>query len=314
MELGSSSPRRASRMHCEAASPGDPYQHSRGTLREACPLLGMPQGPAAGRLPIPRPGSCAELKSAAGRRPEPARRYDADRDMTRAPALDPGTRRRVLLVEDDERVGRQVLAQLRTAGFLASWARDGREALRADPQQFGLVILDLMLPGLHGLDVLKSIRSRSEVPVLVLSARNETEDKVRALGIGADDFLTKPFWPEELLARVRARMRRPALGTSGPLCVGPLHVDLAARKARVGTDDVDLTRVEFDLLATLAQRAGQAVSRRALASTLPDPSREGGERNLDVHMSRLRKKLGSARGLVRTVWGIGYRLELGEPE
>lgn len=165
-----------------------------------------------------------------------------------------------------------------------------------------------MLPGAHGFDVLKRLRGESEVPVLVLSARNDTQDKVRALELGADDYVTKPFWPEELLARVRAHLRRPALSTA-VVELGELKVDLRASRVRVADQEVELTRVEFDLLAALARRPGAAVSRASLAERVLDPEREGTERTLDVHISRLRKKLGESGRRVTTVWGVGYRLE-----
>jgi two-component system response regulator MtrA len=176
-----------------------------------------------------------------------------------------------------------------------------------------LVILDLMLPGAHGFDVLKALRSdHHHVPVLVLSARHEAADKVRGLELGADDYLTKPFWPEELLARVRARLRRPALAASGHTVeVAALRIDFDARLVTVEGATVDLTRVEFDLVAALARRPGAAVSRRWLAEHVLDPARDGGERTLDVHISRLRRKLGVAGALLATVWGVGYRLDDG---
>jgi DNA-binding response OmpR family regulator len=118
---------------------------------------------------------------------------------------------RILLVEDDALLGGQVTGHLRDAGYETAWLRDGDEALAHDFRPYALVILDLMLPGAHGLDVLKRLRERAGTPVLVLSALKTTPDKVRALGLGADDYMTKPFWPEELLARVRARLRRPDL-------------------------------------------------------------------------------------------------------
>jgi two-component system response regulator MtrA len=216
---------------------------------------------------------------------------------------------RVVLVEDDERLGGQVEATLRDAGYDPVWLRDGRQATPEAVRDASLVILDLMLPGLHGLDVLKRLRQECDVPVLVLSARNETLDKVRALKLGADDYVTKPFWPEELLARVAARLRRPVLQRSGALHWGDLAVDLDGRAVRVAGEPVDLTRAEFDILAALARRPGAAVSRAALVVGVLDPEREGSERTLDVHVSRLRKKLGASGRLIGTVWGVGYRLE-----
>lgn len=217
----------------------------------------------------------------------------------------------VLLVEDDEALGRQVVDQLRRADFDVAWLKDGDEARRASLDGLSLVILDLMLPGTYGLDVLRRIRERSEVPVLILSARNDTQDKVRGLALGADDYLGKPFWPEELLARVRARLRRPILSRSDVIEVGPIRVDLASRAVTVAGQAVDLTRTELELLSTLARRAGSALSRQALVAAALDPERQGTERTLDVHVSRLRKKLGEAGDRLETVWGIGYRLRSG---
>jgi len=215
----------------------------------------------------------------------------------------------VLLVEDDEALGRQVVQHLATAGFRARWITSGRDALEERPDDYSLLVLDLMLPGAHGFEVLKRFRETSDVPVLILSARNETPDKVRALGLGADDYLTKPFWPDELLARVRARLRRPALQRSETVTFGEATADLSARRVTVGGAAVDLTRVEFDLLAALARRPGVAVSRAWLVDRVLDPDREGGERTLDVHISRLRRKLGPAGTRIVTVWGVGYRLD-----
>ncbi len=213
---------------------------------------------------------------------------------------------RVLIVEDDEKLGAQIVEHLQGAGFDVQWLRDGDEARDIDPAQFALIVLDLMLPGTYGLDLLKRYRTRSDVPVLILSARQDTSDKVRALKLGADDYVTKPFWPEELLARVRARLRRPDIRRGdGKQHVGKIAIDSDERSVVVEGRAVELTRAEFDILATLARRPGSAMTRAALVDAALE---QGSERTLDVHVSRLRKKLGNASKQLVTVWGIGYKL------
>jgi len=217
---------------------------------------------------------------------------------------------RILLVEDDSELGAQVVQHLTRAGFDVTWRKDGDEARREDPAGFSLLDLDLMLPGTYGMDLLKIYRQKSDVPVLILSARDDTTDKVRALRLGADDYVTKPFWPEELVARVSARLRRPNIQRgAGPVRVGDLVLDLDGRVVEVAGSAVELTRVEFDILAALARRKGSALSRDALMEAALDPDKLGTPRTLDVHVSRLRKKLGPAGAMIATVWGIGYRLE-----
>ncbi len=190
---------------------------------------------------------------------------------------------RILLVEDDEMLGRQVVGHLERDGFEVTWVKDGNEALWTDPEGFSLIILDLMLPGAYGLDVLKRIRQESDTPVLVLSARNETRDKVRALELGADDFVSKPFWPEELIARVRARLRRPVMQRGDVIEVGQLLIDEPGRRVVAGGADVSLTRVEFQILVALARRPGAAVERGWLVDNVLDPEREGTERRRGGH-------------------------------
>ena len=213
----------------------------------------------------------------------------------------------VLLIEDDEALGRQVVDQLERAGFEVVWWRTGRFIDPSDFRDIALVILDLMLPGVAGLDILKQLRRDSEVPVLVLSARQDSHDKVLALKLGADDYVAKPFWPEELLERVRARLRRTVMDRSAPLRLGGIVIDGAKREVTVHGEAVDLTRVELDLLLALARRVGEPVPRRWLLANVLDPEREATERTLDVHISRLRKKVGDPAA-IETVWGIGYRL------
>ncbi len=225
--------------------------------------------------------------------------------------MDPRQRQRILLVEDDAKLGKQVADRLDASGFTTTWVRDGATALFEKPTDFSLIVLDLMLPGVYGLDVLKAIRKDCDVPVLVLSARQDAADRVKSLELGADDYVTKPFWPEELVARIHARLRRPVLQREGIVRMGELTIDLEGRRLAIGGEDVPVTKVEFDLLAALARRAGAAIPRAWLVDHILDPERDGTERTLDVHVSRLRKKLGAEASRLETVWGVGYRLDTG---
>ncbi|MFK7990490.1 MAG: response regulator transcription factor [Sandaracinaceae bacterium] len=216
---------------------------------------------------------------------------------------------KILVVEDDAQLGAQVVERLEKEGFDVTWLTDGDAARKEDPKPYALILLDLMLPGTYGLDILKKIREQSDVPVLIVTARDHPADRVRGLELGADDYVTKPFWPEELSARVRARLRRPVMTRSDRIQAGALGLDLAARVVEVDGTAVELTKVEFDLLAVLAKRPGQAMTRDALVDKVLDPDRMGNTRTLDVHVSRLRKKLGAEGKRVATVWGIGYRFE-----
>lgn len=216
----------------------------------------------------------------------------------------------ILLAEDDEALGAQIVKTLEGAGYGVEWFRHGDKARDADLTNVRLVVLDLMLPGTYGLDILKAYRRRSDVPALILSARSDTADKVRALQLGADDYLTKPFWPEELLARVAARLRRPQFEReTSQLIVGAISLDEDARRVSVSAQEVELTSAEFEILLALMRRPDSAMTRAALVDAALDPGRDGGQRTLDVHISRLRKKLGDAATQLKTVWGIGYKLE-----
>lgn len=218
--------------------------------------------------------------------------------------------KRILIVEDDTALGAQVVKRLQDAGYEPIWWKEGRRLLEGDLPDVELVLLDLMLPGTYGMDMLKDLRVHSDVPVLVLSARNDTSDKVRALKLGADDYMTKPFWPEELVERVAARLRRPILSRADCIEVGVVRIDRARREVTVDSESIGLSRLEFELLLVLAERPGVAVTRKIITERALDPENEGAERNLDVYISRLRKKLG-AGVLLETVWGIGYRLSPG---
>ncbi len=214
---------------------------------------------------------------------------------------------RLLFIEDDQALGKQVVAQLEKQGYAVTWLREGRLLDVEDVRGVDMVIVDLMLPGTYGMDIIKSLRGFSEIPIMVLSARVDSHDKVRALKLGADDYMTKPFWPEELSERLRARLRRPALQRGDALAVGVVRLDRARREAFVRDRLIELTPVELGLLEALMVRGGEAVTRQALVDKVLAPDGEGGERTLDVHVSRLRKKLGE-EGVIETVWGVGYRI------
>jgi DNA-binding response OmpR family regulator len=224
----------------------------------------------------------------------------------------------ILLVEDERELGRLLLRELEAAGYAAQLATDGPAALRrfAD-QPPDLVILDWMLPGLDGLEVLRRLRQASAVPVLMLTARAEEVDRVIGLEVGADDYLTKPFGTRELVARVRALLRRQerlqellaadrAEGTAA-LRLGPLELDPAAHLAHLDGASLDLTRTEFGLLHLLLRNRGRAFSRTYLRDAVwGEPSFEG-DRSVDHAVLRLRKKLGPLGEAIETVWGVGYR-------
>jgi len=217
---------------------------------------------------------------------------------------------RILVVEDDEALGAQVVGHLEREDFEVTWIRDGLEARDVDLTGFSLAIVDIMLPGVWGTELVRLYRTRADLPILMLSARQGTEDKVNALSLGADDYMTKPFWPEELVARVRARLRRPRIEESSRREVGPLVLELETGEATLAGVRLELTPSEHALLAALAARVGSAITRQALMQAALDPDRRATERALDVHVSRLRKKLGEGPLKIATVWGIGYRLDV----
>jgi DNA-binding response OmpR family regulator len=216
----------------------------------------------------------------------------------------------ILLLEDDARLGEQIAARLRLEGFDVVWRTEGRLLDPRELDDVALVILDLLLPGTYGLEILREVRAHTDTPFLILSARDDSHDKVRALRLGADDYMTKPFWPDELVERVRARLRRPAISWGDTLTVGALRVDLAAHRVEVDAAAVELTRAEFELLAALARKPGAVRTRAWLTEHVLDPGGDVTERALDAHVSRLRKKLGPAVR-IETVWGIGYRIAAG---
>lgn len=217
---------------------------------------------------------------------------------------------RLLLVEDDRKLGPLLERALASNGYEVRLARSAQEARDASREAFDVAVLDWMLPDGDGLEVCTHLRREDfDGPIVFLTARGETRERVHALDLGADDFVTKPFAMDELLARLRAVMRRgPRLAL---LDVGPLHVDLARRYAFVSGKLLELTEREFDLLAYLARRPGHAVAKADLVRDVWDAA-EVVPNVVEVHVSRLRDKLGEHAWLIETVRGAGYRLR-GEP-
>lgn len=220
-----------------------------------------------------------------------------------------------LLVEDDAKLAALTAEYLQSHGVITVVCGDGALALEeARRRRFDVVLLDLMLPGRGGLEVCRELRSRSDVPILVLTARGEEADRVLGLELGADDYLTKPFSPRELLARIQALVRR-ARGQAGPpahpIAVGELVLEPQALRAIFRGQELELTAYEFHLLRALAERAGQVLSRERLLELVRGSAEEAFDRSIDVHVSRLRAKLGDdpkRPRLLKTVRGAGYTL------
>ena len=222
---------------------------------------------------------------------------------------------RILVVEDEPTINQAVTDRLRAEGFVVDQAHDGPTAVSTfDAVAPDLVVLDVMLPGFDGLEVCRRIQATRPVPVLMLTARDDETDLLVGLGVGADDYVTKPFSMREVVARIRALLRRvdrarELAATGAPaLEVGGLHIDVASRRVRVGAGDVHLTPLEFDLLHALASDPGTVRSRDALMREVWGWADASGTRTLDSHVKSLRAKIGADR--VRTVHGVGYALEV----
>jgi DNA-binding response OmpR family regulator len=215
----------------------------------------------------------------------------------------------ILVVEDEPDIASLVRAYLERDGFRVVWAERGIEGLHAlEQHDVRLAILDLQLPDTDGFDLCRAIRACSRLPVVMLTARDEEVDRVTGLELGADDYVTKPFSPRELVARVHAVLRRAEPETDDDaLVAGDVTLDRRSRSATVAGGDVELTAREFDLLWHLAERAGVVVGRERLLERVWGLSFPGGTRTVDVHVAQLRRKLGRP-DLIRTVRGAGYKL------
>lgn len=222
---------------------------------------------------------------------------------------------KILIVEDDNKIARFVELELRHEGYETEVATDGRTGLaKALEPQTDLVLLDIMLPELSGMEVCRRIRQESQVPVIMLTAKGDVTDKVAGLDMGANDYMTKPFAIEELLARIRVALKpRTETAKKGAekLCLGKLCVDLAARQVHFAGEPLALTKKEFDLLAFLLQNKNRAVSREELLSAVWDYDYAGDTNVVDVYVRYLRQKVEEPLGLrfIETVRGVGYRIQ-----
>jgi DNA-binding response OmpR family regulator len=213
----------------------------------------------------------------------------------------------IMIVEDEPNIGALVRTYLERAGYRALWVRSGEEALaELHRHPVRLVVLDIGLPGIDGFEVCRRIGG--EVPVIMLTARDEEPDRVAGLEVGADDYVAKPFSPRELAARVKAVLRRAGRGAAGEdvLELGPVVLARGAREVHVDGAEVELTQREFDLLEYLLRNSGQVVSRDQLLESVWGFRSPGETRTVEVHVAQLRKKLGRPE-LIRTVRGLGYK-------
>ncbi len=232
----------------------------------------------------------------------------------------PPTADRILVVDDEPEIVALVAYHLAKAGYRVTTASSGQDALdMALRERPALIVLDLMLPGMSGFDVLEHVRgddATRDVAVLMLTARREEPDRIRGLSLGADDYLTKPFSPAELVLRVGAILRRAGAAptsTTDRLAIGVLNIDRSAMSVAVDGHAVELTPTEFKLLLTLAERRGRVQGRAHLLETVWDAAPDIQTRTVDMHVQRLRTKLGVAGDMIETVRGFGYRLRAAAP-
>ncbi len=220
---------------------------------------------------------------------------------------------KILIIDDEQSILNLVTAYLRPEGYELQTARDGRSGLElARTFKPDLIVLDVMLPGMDGLELLAQLRRESDVYVIMLTAKTEETDKIVGLAVGADDYLTKPFSPRELVARIKAALRRLRAGSTLPesqlMQFDHLRIDPPARRVWADGQEVELTTTEFDLLKTLADHRGMVLSREQLLEKVWGQDFFGEIRVVDVHLGHVRQKLGAHHGIV-TVHGIGYRFE-----
>jgi two-component system alkaline phosphatase synthesis response regulator PhoP len=224
----------------------------------------------------------------------------------------------ILVVDDEPHIIELATLYLKNEGFRVVWATDGAQALeKIEAEQPALIVLDLMLPQVNGWEVCRQVRARGDLPIIMLTARSDDVDKIVGLELGADDYVTKPFNPRELVARVKAVLRRaekpssPAKAAGQLAQAGPLTVDPVRREAHLAGQCLDLRAKEFDLLQVLVEHQGQVLNRQQLLDLAWGFDYYGETRTVDVHVAHLRQRLGQGPVTIETVWGIGYKLVVG---
>jgi two-component system response regulator BaeR len=216
---------------------------------------------------------------------------------------------RILIVEDDPKAAEALQLYLRAAGYDVAAVHDGREGLAlAERGDYDLVLLDLMLPGMYGMDVCRRLRETSDVPIVMLTARTLEDDQVRGLDLGADDYITKPFSPRQVVARIGSVLRRHRRDGGERVRVGPLELDCRSLRVTIGEKAVDVTRTEARILRSLIEARTRALSREEILERAFDGEVGASTRTVDAHVKNLRRKLGDERVAIATVFGVGYRI------
>ena len=225
-------------------------------------------------------------------------------------------KKRILVVDDEARMRKLVKDFLVKNNMDVVEAADGEEAITIFFQEknFDLVILDVMMPQMDGWEVLKTIREYSQVPVIMLTAKGEEQDEMQGFAAGADDYVTKPFSPKLLVARIEAILRRNSSATSEVMHAGKIELDKSAHSVRVDGKEIDLSYKEFELLAYFIENQGIALSREKILNHVWNYDYFGDARTIDTHVKKLRSKLGDCQNYIHTIWGMGYKFEVEEQE
>ena len=219
---------------------------------------------------------------------------------------------RILVVDDEARMRKLVKDFLTVKGFSVLEAADGEEAVDVffNQKDIALVLLDVMMPKMDGWEVLKTIRKFSNVPIIMLTARGEERDELQGFGLGVDEYISKPFSPKILVARVEAILRRTGNIGTGGLEAGGIRIDKAARQVTIDGQEVDLSFKEFELLSYFVENQGLALSREKILNHVWNYDYFGDARTIDTHVKKLRSKMGPKREYIKTIWGMGYKFEV----